>query len=347
VYGDLTVSAVGAPGEDAGSAVDAGEVDLFAYDDETSRIGGSQRLRQGSAGIPGVPQSGDRFGASLLMAQIEWPQNESIPAEQAFGAVIGAPGDVVTGQDNAGTVTLYKVDKPTVFQYSQDSAGVPGAAEAGDLFGASLAVSEPRYFGAALRSVAVGSPGEDVGSVTDAGSVTLFASVSTGLVPRTAFTQNTAQVAGAPEPGDRFGTSVAFRPGPSPTLAIGVPYEDVGSVRDAGLVQTITVASNAGPTTTDGITVGPAYTENSAGTPGTVAAGNRFGLALAGMAGVREDLWAVSSPYQRTGTVFLASTPATTTGPQTFRSWVPGQGGIPAVGSGRWGWSVSGLAAEA
>lgn len=146
--------------------------------------------------------------------------------------------------------------------------------------------------------MAVGAPGEDVGSVSDAGLVTMFASTAAGLVPRTSFTQATARVPGAPEPEDRFGFSVAFRPGRVPTLAIGAPYKDVGSVRAAGLVRTIAVASSAGPTTTNGISVGAAYTEDSAGTPGTVAAGNRFGLTLAGMSGRREDLLAVSSPYQ-------------------------------------------------
>ena len=55
---------------------------------------------------------------------------------------------------------------------TQSSIGVPGAAETGDRFGA--AVSLNYLIGAkGIVDLAVGVPGEDIGSVADAGSVTI------------------------------------------------------------------------------------------------------------------------------------------------------------------------------
>jgi hypothetical protein len=214
---------------------------------------------------------------------------------------------------------------------------VPGAAEDGDRFGASLAVSEPQDVVGHHRQLAVGVPGEDVGRVVDAGLVNLFENDATGLRAGPGLTQSTAGVPGAAETGDRFGHSLAFRPDDG-TLAVGVPYEDVGRVRDAGLVQTLAFRTRSGATA---VVAGPTYTENSTGTPGRVATGNRFGLALAGLDGGREDLLTMTSPYQGTGSVFVASTRAGTT---SARSWVPGRGAVPAGGGGRFGWSVGGYA---
>ncbi len=53
---------------------------------------------------------------------------------------VGAPGDVVNGRAGAGSVTAIS-HQETSKLYTQDSAGIPGKAEAGDHFGASLAHS--------------------------------------------------------------------------------------------------------------------------------------------------------------------------------------------------------------
>ena len=50
----------------------------------------------------------------------------------------GAPGDLINGHPDAGSVTAVASYGPSRV-YTQDSAGVPGTAESGDQFGASLA----------------------------------------------------------------------------------------------------------------------------------------------------------------------------------------------------------------
>ena len=180
----------------------------------------------------------------------------------------------------------------------------------------------------------MGSPGEDVGKVADAGSVTVLTNNEGGrLEGRTALTQDTAGFDGTVEAGDRFGHSVALRPhtGSRARLAVGVPYEDMGSTVDAGMVNIADIAMPTGVTTAVG-----SYTERTAGTPGTVARRNRFGLTVSALAGKNESLVAVSSPYQRAGYVFLVDSENRT------RSWVPGVAGVPTLTSGRFGWSVAG-----
>jgi hypothetical protein len=184
----------------------------------------------------------------------------------------------------------------------------------------------------------VGVPGEDVGSRRDAGSVSLFADVEgSGLQGMRTFTQDSYDFDGNAEAGDRFGHSVAVRPGTASEnlLVIGVPFEDVGSVVDAGMAQTVAIDSG-------GVNYNPVrgYTENASGTPGQVKAGNKFGVTVAAMVGVSERVFTVSSPYQGAGSVFVVN------GAGSARSWVPGVGGVPTLTSGRFGWSLSGLGSE-
>ena len=340
-------AAAGAPGEDVGGAVDAGVVDTFGFDGAWQRGG---EFHQGLTGapsflaLPGTPESGDRFGANLLIAQLNAPFTGDVLAGPEWTYVIGAPGDTVAGHPGAGSVSLAYTQTWAHEQVSQDSPGVPDAAESGDGFGASLAIDETRGWvgrgasttdvGTEQRDLAVGAPGEDVGSAADAGSVTLFRSQLDGLHAQTALTQDTLGFAGRPETGDRFGSSVAMRPavtGQDPLLVIGVPSEDIGTVSDAGLVQTATVSDHE-------VTAQRSYSESSPGTPGSVGSGHRFGLTVAAMQGRAETLFAISSPYAGAGSVFLVDQQG------QERSWVPGVDGVPKpAGAGRFGWSVAGL----
>ena len=133
---------IGAPGENDGAVVDAGAVSVFEVDAAPEGLG---ELRQGERGplgairLPGTPQRTDRFGSSLALGVVdlpEWSGNEI-----ANGLMIGAPGDTVSGRAGAGSVTIVQEKFEAAILISQDSAGVPGAAEVGDGFGYSLAFS--------------------------------------------------------------------------------------------------------------------------------------------------------------------------------------------------------------
>ena len=330
------IVAAGAPGRDVDGAEDAGAVLTFGYDHGWHR---GFAFRQGATGfgdhpVPGTPEAGDRFGASVLMAELHSPATGDARAGLQRAYVIGAPGDTVRGRAGAGSVTVAFRESWAVAALTQDSPGVPGTAEAGDGFGSSLAAHRPATGGAgSLHLLAVGAPGEDVGEAPDAGAVTLLGSEPGGLRGRSSLTQDSPGIAGRAEPGDHFGRTLALHAvagSPDPLLLVGAPEEDISGTRDAGLVQSLAVT----PRTVRPL---PSWTEDAAGFPGRVAAGHRFGSAVRVVSGRSEQLVAISSRGPGAGAVFLVGTDGHT------RSWVPGKDGVPRLaGSDRFGWSVAG-----
>lgn len=121
-------------------------------------------------------------------------------------------------------------DRAKVF--NQDSAGVPGAAEAGDGFGASVSIGDVN--GDGYGDIAVGVPHEDLGTTKDAGSVLVLPGTASGPTGTgtVGFNQDTADVPGAAEANDRFGGAAklvdANRDGRS-ELAVGAPGENADS----------------------------------------------------------------------------------------------------------------------
>ena len=109
----------------------------------------------------------------------------------------------------------------------QNSAGVPGVAEAGDRFGRSLDTVNVICDG--TSRLAVGVPGEDVGSAANAGSVQLFSSDESNLAPGVGLTQDTAGVSGVAEPGDLFGDRLAFA-----AAGLGEQLDPAGRQRSGG-----------------------------------------------------------------------------------------------------------------
>ena len=91
------------------------------------------------------------------------------------------------------------------------------------------------FNGDGFADLAIGVPGESVGSVTGAGAVNVIYGSSIGLTAtgNQFWTQDKLGIGNSAEPFDRFGDSLAwgdFNGDGFSDLAIGVPYEDVGSV---------------------------------------------------------------------------------------------------------------------
>lgn len=91
---------VGVPGEDIGSAVDAGTVVLLRGSAKGLTGVKSQTLTQSSTGVPDSTERGDTFGASVSVLNLN--------GANGLDAAIGSPGEIVTGDLHgwsSGTVT--------------------------------------------------------------------------------------------------------------------------------------------------------------------------------------------------------------------------------------------------
>src|SRR5215216_4169956 len=182
------------------------------------------------------------------------------------------PGRVTGTITNAGAVTvLYGsatgLSGSGAQVFSQDSPGVLGAAEAEDGFGSALGVGDFDNDGA--DDLAIGVPSEGFGAISQAGAVNLLYGSGSGLTATAnqQFLQGVGGVLGTAELGDEFGFALATGDYNNDTfadLAVGVPFEDIGSILDAGAVDTLN--GSGGTLTTTGA---QQFFQGSGGVPGT------------------------------------------------------------------------------
>jgi hypothetical protein len=307
---------VGVPGYDVGGRRDAGLVAYEAPDEAQGSV--RSWFTQNSRGVPGEAETGDRFGSVVALA---FPAGD----EGVLGAFVGVPREDVGPAADAGAVTFVKglqQGSLTGVGLDQDTPGVPGAVEAGDRFGASLAAT----FDGTDVELAVGVPGEDLGSTTDAGTVQRFSYDSEDFTASPSLSQDTAGVGDVAEAGDAFGSQVALTgaSGSGTVLAVGSPGED-GSAVDTGLVQVFGTRQAT-------------YTQESLGVGDRSEAHDRFGSVL-GTIGDEADLLLAGVPddaQHADGVVELV----VLDGARRARHLVPGSGGVPSAGADRFGAAV-------
>jgi hypothetical protein len=153
----------------------------------------------------------------------------------ALDIVIGNPEDPAQspGSSLGGHVTVYfdaaHGSPSSTRTITQDTPGVPGAGEAGDRFGASVAIGDTDKDGKA--DLVIGAPGEN----GKAGAVTAVRGTASGGLDTAharVWTQNTTGVPGGAEAGDAFGSALRLvdtnKDGYA-DLLIGAPGEDSGA----------------------------------------------------------------------------------------------------------------------
>ncbi|MGQ0593065.1 MAG: FG-GAP repeat protein [Gammaproteobacteria bacterium] len=209
---------------------------------------------------------------------------------------VGSPSESVTGLAAAGVVRIFYggPDGPgsgpiAVQTFTQASLDVSiiddGGPEAGDRFGAALAVGH--IDGGSTSDLVIGVPGEDDGLDTqDSGAIhVLFGSLGGGLTTSNSRTFDQQLAAAfednvtANETGDQFGAavSVAGIDDDFPDeVAAGAPGEDI-TVNDAGAVYVLNFDGNG---VSDPFETRVLHQDES-NVEGVATAGDRFGAALA------------------------------------------------------------------
>ncbi|MER5986924.1 VCBS repeat-containing protein [Streptomyces sp. NPDC001787] len=212
---------------------------------------------------------------------------------------IADPEATVNGVPRAGLVHVVYGGGKGNLALSQETAGIPGAAEPGDQYGFALAAYDANSDGCA--DLAVGIPYEDLDVVPDAGLVQIVYGSPAGLGGGKAVKEHhqgaTASLGGGTEDGDWTGYALAGGRTAAGTsyLLIGAPGEAIGTVEDMGVFYYI----SADAATAVGINQG---TTTAGAVPGDPEADDRFGASFA----ATPTHFAVGTPGEAIGTVPFA-----------------------------------------
>ncbi|GAA1773026.1 M4 family metallopeptidase [Luedemannella helvata] len=224
-YADL---AVGVYHEAVGSLARAGAIVVLPGKSSGLTGSGSKGISQDSSGVTGVAEAEDLFGAALAVGDFT--------KDGYVDLAVGAPGEAITNTGSgAGAVTILKGSSGGItgsgsVAFSQNTSGVPGTGETGDLFGAALAVGDLN--GDGYVDLAVGAPGEASGALANAGTVAVLKGRSGGLSGTGALAFGQTAATGGDEVGDQFGAAVRIvkvKSGTGANLLVGIPGEDDGT----------------------------------------------------------------------------------------------------------------------
>lgn len=216
------------------------------------------------------------------------PSSSAVAEAPRFDTLlaVGAPNEDIGFTANAGAVILFRVGNDglpnpnTAAVVYQGIEGNFGAAEESDFFGASVVIGD--FNGDGRGDAAIGSPGEDIGSIASAGMVNIMFGSPTGVLggARQHFYQGSPGVPGIDEEGDWFGRELAafdYNADGFDDLAIAAPREDIGNIANAGAV-TILFGSAGGLTTNGALLL----FQGAPGVPGAPETNDQFGRSIAG-----------------------------------------------------------------
>ncbi|MGW0735107.1 FG-GAP repeat protein [Streptomyces sp. NPDC002851] len=224
--------------------VTSGDFDGDGYDD----IAATVVQEDGEAYAYEILGGADRHGPKMTIQMNAGRTIDSgdINNDGYDDIVIGQPiasearGSDGSAKGHAGGQVTTKLGKPGGLYYrgdvtaiNQSTTGVPGAAEAGDSMGASVALRDVDNDG--TLDIVTGLPGEDLSTRRNAGTALVLRLAATtegvSLAAADSLYQGKGGIGGVPESGDRFGSAVTGGDlsGTGTTdLAIGASGENTG-----------------------------------------------------------------------------------------------------------------------
>lgn len=244
--------AFGVPGADVDDEVNAGKVVVIYGKSQNTFLTDASDLQvwdQDTSGVRGVAEDYDFFGEVLETGDFD--------CDGFADLAIGAPQENIGSHANAGAVhVLYGSSTGLTATgdslFYQGYQGIGGSAEAHDHFGAALAAGhfdDATYSGRECDSLAIGAPGEDVGSIVAAGAVhVMYAAdygggIFYGYEPvgsggTVMFHQDSSGIPSPAETDDGFGAALGkVSAGAYDSLWVGVPGEATGSCEYDGTTQ--------------------------------------------------------------------------------------------------------------
>ncbi|MBE9040977.1 FG-GAP repeat protein [Oscillatoriales cyanobacterium LEGE 11467] len=238
-YDDL---AVGAPTENWNVIDNAGAVNVIYG----SNLGngtthglnatGNQIWTQDSFGIEDQAEAFDNFGYSLTAGDFDNDGDDDLG--------VGVPFEDIGTISNAGAVNVIKGSTSRLSStddqfWHQNSFSILDVAENSDWFGYSLTAGD--YNNDGYDDLGVGVPFEDIGTVTNAGALNVLYGATTGpsSLGDQFWHQDSFGIEGVADAFDNFGRSLTsgdFDNDGYDDLGVGVPFEDIGAISNAGSV---------------------------------------------------------------------------------------------------------------
>ena len=281
--------AIGVPNESVDTIEGAGGVEVI-YGSSSGLSATSpladQFWTQNTADINDASETSDSFGRSVTSGDFNGDAKDDL--------AIGVPDEGLgVGKDNSvgGVEVIYgsssglSATSPRSDQFwTQDSPDIDDVAENVNAFGSSLTSGD--FNGDGRDDLAIGIKWEQINSKSEVGAVEVIYGSSSGLSATSArpdqfWTQDSPDINDATESEDQFGYSLSsgdYNGDGKDDLAIGVWWEDSGSIDDAGGVEVI-YGSSSGLSATSPL-ADQFWTQNSADINDAAESGDRFGEAV-------------------------------------------------------------------